>query len=81
MLRKAKMQKKVRSNNIKNNLEYDFIRGKRLTDKEYKIMLFKEQIQAEETLDKIMKKFEGKIQELNENLYTSTSKQTNKICH
>ena len=47
--------KKTYTNNIKNNSEYDFIRGRKLTDKEYREMLFREQVQTEEKLDKIMK--------------------------
>ena len=31
------------------------IRGRRLTDKEYKEMLFREQVQAEETISKLVK--------------------------
>lgn len=40
---------------VKNDSKRGFIRGRRLTDKEYREVLFREQIQAEDRVDKIIK--------------------------
>ena len=40
---------------VKNDSKRGFIRGRRLTDKEYREVLFREQVQAEDRVDKIIK--------------------------
>ena len=42
----------------KNDSKRGCIRGRRLTDKEYREVLFREQVQAEERVDKIIKELE-----------------------
>ena len=40
---------------VKNDSKRGCIRGRRLTDKEYREVLFSEQVQAEDRVDKIVK--------------------------
>ena len=45
----------IKTIEAKNDSKKDCIRLRRLTDKEYKEMIFREQVQAEERVDRIIK--------------------------
>lgn len=44
----------IRTISNEDNIKHGYIRGRRLTDKEYQEMIFNEQTKAEEKLDKIL---------------------------
>lgn len=52
---KFKNGSEINTLGVKNDSKRGFIRGRRLTDKEYREVLFREQVQAEDRVDKIIK--------------------------
>lgn len=52
---KFKNGSEINTLDTKNDSKRDCIRGRRLTDKEYRELLFREQVQTEDRIDKIIK--------------------------